>query len=41
MTLLEILMVIAGLALLAAIFLPALARPHRNYSRIGCVNNLK
>ncbi|HET7625627.1 MAG TPA: type II secretion system protein [Verrucomicrobiae bacterium] len=41
MTLLEILMVIAVLALLAAIFLPALADHGHRSSRIGCVNNLK
>jgi prepilin-type N-terminal cleavage/methylation domain-containing protein len=41
MTLIEVLVVIAVIALLAAIFLPKPSLPLRNVSRINCVNNLK
>jgi len=41
MTLIEVLVVIFLTALLAAMFLPALAAAKRKHSRINCVNNLK
>jgi competence protein ComGC len=41
LTLIEVLMVVVILVLLAAMFLPALAKAKRRSSRIGCVNNLK
>jgi len=41
MTLIEVLMIIAAIAVLAAMFLPALAAAKQKHSRIGCVNNLK
>ena len=41
LTLTEILIVIAALALLAAILLPALAAAKRKSSKIGCVSCLK
>src|SRR5258708_6346193 len=37
----ELLLVIAGIVLLAAILLPVLAAAKRKTSRIGCVNDLK
>ena len=40
-TLVEFLLVVAALAVLVAVFLPAMARPHRRHPRINCVNNLK
>jgi prepilin-type N-terminal cleavage/methylation domain-containing protein/prepilin-type processing-associated H-X9-DG protein len=41
LTLIEVLVVIAVLAVLVAIILPELAAAKRKDSRIGCVNNLK
>jgi len=42
MTLIEVLMVLAVLMILAAVFLPALLQPRPHYAyRIQCVNNLK
>jgi len=41
LTLLEVLVVIALLAIIAALLLPALAASRRKSSRLGCVNNLK
>jgi prepilin-type N-terminal cleavage/methylation domain-containing protein len=41
LTLVEVLMVIAILALVAAILLPALAAAKRKSARLGCDNNLK
>jgi prepilin-type processing-associated H-X9-DG protein len=42
-TLLELLAVAAAIAIVAALLLPALARPnrHRTHTRINCLNNLK
>lgn len=40
-TLIEMLMILAVVLLLAAFFLPMLARRNITHSRIGCVNNLK
>ena len=40
-TLIEVLVIIATLAVLAAVFLPALAKPKSRSERIVCVNNLK
>jgi competence protein ComGC len=40
-TLIELLMIIAAFVIIAAVLLPALARPHRRSSHIGCVNNQK
>jgi competence protein ComGC len=37
----ELVVVIVVLFVLGALFIPALQRPHRRSSRIGCVNNLK
>ena len=41
LTLTEVLIVIAALALLAAILLPALAKAKRRSSKISCVSHLK
>jgi prepilin-type processing-associated H-X9-DG protein len=41
LTLFEVLIVISVLLLLAAVFLPALARPRRHPSGVSCVNDLK
>ena len=41
MTLIEVLVIIAVLAVLVAVLLPALAAAKRKHSRIGCVNNLQ
>jgi len=41
LTLVEVLVVIAVLAVVAALFLPALATAKRKSSRVGCVNCLK
>lgn len=41
MTLIEVLVIIAVLAVLVAVLLPALAAAKRKHSRIGCVDNLK
>ncbi len=41
MTLVEVLVVIALVAILAAMFLPANNHPNRHAPRINCVNNLK
>ena len=41
LTLVELLVVVFVLAVLAAMFLPALAAAKRKTSKIGCVNNLK
>jgi prepilin-type N-terminal cleavage/methylation domain-containing protein/prepilin-type processing-associated H-X9-DG protein len=41
MTLIEVLVVIFVIAVIAAMFLPALAAAKRKHARIGCVNNLK
>jgi prepilin-type processing-associated H-X9-DG protein len=40
-TLVALLVIVAVLAILAAMFLPALARAKKKSSKIGCVNNLK
>jgi prepilin-type processing-associated H-X9-DG protein len=40
LTLFEVVLVITVLAVLAAMFLPALAKPRR-YTKLGCVNGLK
>ena len=40
-TLLELFILVAGVAILSAIFLPALQRPHATCQRINCTNNLK
>jgi prepilin-type N-terminal cleavage/methylation domain-containing protein len=40
-TLIELLIVIACLGILAALLLPALARPKRSGQQINCVNNLR
>src|ERR1041384_5870147 len=40
-TLFEAVLVIVILAVLIAVFLPALIRPKARSSRLGCVNNLK
>ena len=40
-TLTELLLIIAGIALLTALFLPALARSKARSSRIGCANGMK
>lgn len=40
-TLLELMITISVIALLAAVLLPALAKPQRRSSKINCVNNLK
>lgn len=41
LTLTEVLIVVAALALFAALFLPALAASKRKSSKIGCVNDLR
>lgn len=41
LTLVEVLVVIAALAILVAVLLPALAAAKRKSARIGCVSNLK
>ena len=41
LTLTEVLIVIAILAVLAVVFLPVLAKPHRYSSRIDCINILR
>jgi prepilin-type N-terminal cleavage/methylation domain-containing protein/prepilin-type processing-associated H-X9-DG protein len=41
MTLIEVLVVIFVIAVIAAMFLPALAAAKRKHARIGCVNKLK
>jgi hypothetical protein len=41
LTILEVLVVIASIALIAALLLPALAASRHKSSRLGCVNNLK
>ena len=41
LTLIEAMIVVVVLAVLVAMFLPALARSQRRSSRVGCVNNLK
>ena len=40
-TLLEFLLIVTVLAVLVAVFLPAVTRRHRRHPRINCVNNLK
>lgn len=40
-TLIEFMVVVAVLAVLVAVFLPAMIKPRYRASRIGCVNNLK
>lgn len=40
-TIVELLIVIAGFVLIAAMLLPALAAAKKKYARIGCINNLK
>jgi competence protein ComGC len=40
-TMTELLLILAGLAILAVIFLPALARSNARSSKLGCSNNLK
>ena len=40
-TLLEVALLMAGLAVLAALLLPGLMRPRVHSCRINCVNNLK
>ena len=41
LSLLEVMLVVATIALLAAVVLPRLARTHGRSSRIGCTSNLK
>ena len=41
MTLFEVGVVVALLMIVVVLLLPQLARPHRTYSGINCINNLK
>jgi hypothetical protein len=41
MTLFEVGVVVAVLMIVVVLLLPQLARPHRTYSGINCINNLK
>ncbi|HEY4415543.1 MAG TPA: type II secretion system protein [Verrucomicrobiae bacterium] len=41
MTVFEVLVVVAIVMILAAVFLPGISSPHHHVSRLSCVNNLK